>query len=321
LKKEFERENHHRRAWFARWIADRFFIHPYQIYLGTNCPQKVKQKMDNFNQIVEFQDKKIRRQYDEQTETWYFAIVDIVTLLTDSVDAGAYWRKLKQRLKAEGNETVTNCHTLKMLAQDGKLRQTDVANTEQLFRLVQSIPSPKAEPLKIWLAKVGYERTQEIADPAQSLDRARENWQRLGRSEKWIQQRMTGQETRNKLTDYWKESGVEKSEEFAFLTNIIHQEWTGLSVKQHKEVKNLKSQNLRDHMSEAELIFTALAELSTRQIAETEEAKGLIANAEAGKKGGTIAKNARLALEEKTGQKVVTGDNFLPPAKKKKELE
>jgi DNA-damage-inducible protein D len=277
--------------------------------------------MDNFNQIVEFQDKKIRRHYDEKREIWYFAIVDIVAFLTESVDAGAYWRKLKQRLKAEGNETVTNCHTLKMIAADGKLRQTDVADTEQLLRLIQSIPSPKAEPFKAWLAKVGYERMQEIADPAQSLDRARENWQRLGRSEKWIQQRMTGQETRNKLTDYWKESGVEKSEEFAFLTNIIHQEWTGLSVKQHKEIKSLKSQNLRDHMSEAELIFTALAELSTRQIAETEEAKGLIANAEAGKKGGTIAKNARLALEEKTGQKVVTGDNFLAPAKKKKELE
>ena len=174
------------------------------------------------------------------------------------------------------------------------------------------------EPFKVWLAKVGYERMQEIADPAQSLDRARENWQRLGRSEKWIQQRMTGQETRNKLTDYWKDNGVEKSEEFAFLTNIIHQEWTGLSVKKHKELKALKSQNLRDHMSEAELIFTALAELSTRQIAEVDNAQGVIENAKAGQKGGTIAKNARLALEEKTGQKVVSESNFLPP---KKELE
>ena len=161
---------------------------------------------------------------------------------------------------------------------------TDTADTETLLRLNQSIPSPKAEPFKQWLAKVGCERMQELADPAQSLDRARENWQKLGRSEKWIQQRMTGQETRNKLTDYWKESGVEKKDEFAMLTTIIHQEWTGLSVKNHKEIKGLKSQNLRDHMSEAELIFIALAELSTRQIAETDEAKGLIENVKARKK-------------------------------------
>ena len=202
-----------------------------------------------------------------------------------------------------------------MEAEDGKMRETDVADTETLLRLIQSIPSPKAEPFKQWLAKVGYERMQEISDPEQSLDRARENWQKLGRSEKWIQQRMTGQETRNKLTDYWKESGVEKTNEFALLTNIIHQEWTGLTVKKHKDLKGLKSQNLRDHMNEAELIFTALAELSTRQIAETEQAKGLIENAMAGKKGGGIAKDARKALETKTGKSVVTGENFLPPRK------
>ena len=166
-----------------------------------------------------------------------------------------------------------------MKATDGKMRETDVADTKTLLRIIQSIPSPKAEPFKQWLSKVGYERMQEMSDPAQSLDRARENWQKLGRSEKWIQQRMTGQETRNKLTDYWKESGVEKSDEFAYLTNIIHQEWTGLTVKKHKEIKNLNTQNLRDHMSEAELIFTALAELSTRQIAETEQAKGVQKNA------------------------------------------
>ena len=166
-----------------------------------------------------------------------------------------------------------------------------------------------------------YKRMQEIADPGQSLDRARENWQKLGHSEKWIQQRMTGQETRNKLTDYWKESGVEKADEFALLTNIIHQEWTGLTVKKHKNLKGLKSQNLRDHMSEAELIFTALAELSTRQIAETEEAKGLQQNAIAGKKGGTVAKNARKELESKTGKSVITGQNFLPPQKENKMLK
>jgi hypothetical protein len=225
---------------------------------------------------------------------------------------------LKNRLLKEGNETVTNCNQLKLQAEDGKMRLTDVGDVEQIFRVIQSIPSPKAEPFKQWLAKVGYERMQEIQDPERSLDRARENWQKLGRSEKWIQQRMTGQETRNKLTDYWKESGVQKGDEFALLTNIIHQEWTGLTVKKHKDLKGLKSQNLRDHMSEAELIFTALAELSTRQIAETEEAKGVQQNAIAGKKGGKIAKDARLALEQKTGKNVITNQNFLPPPKGKK---
>jgi hypothetical protein len=210
---------------------------------------------------------------------------------------------------------------LKMQAADGKMRETDVADTETLLRIIQSIPSPKAEPFKQWLAKVGYERMQEIVDPSQSIDRARENWQKLGRSDKWIQQRMTGQETRNKLTDYWKESGVEKSDEFALLTNIIHQEWTGLTVKKHKDLKGLKTQNLRDHMSEAELIFTALAELSTRQIAETEEAKGLQQNAQASKRGGAVAKNARKELESKTGKNVVTGENFLPPKDDNKKLK
>ncbi len=209
---------------------------------------------------------------------------------------------------------------LKFEAADGKKYATDCLDTQGLLRLIQSVPSPKAEPFKQWLAKVGYERMQEIADPEQSIDRARENWQKLGRSEKWIQQRMSGQETRNKLTGYWKQSGVEKSDEFAFLTNIIHQEWTGLTVKDHKGLKGLKSQNLRDHMNEAELIFTALAELSTRQIAETEKAQGVQQNAIAGKKGGKIAKDARLALEQETGQKVVTSENFLPPATEKKKL-
>ena len=268
-----------------------------------------------------FENKKVRTFWDEKKEQWYFSIIDVISVLTGSVDASAYWRKLKQRLKEEGNETVTDCHGLKMEAPDGKMRLTDVADTEQLLRLIQSIPSPKAEPFKQWLAKVGYERMQEIADPSQSVDRARENWQKLGRSEKWIQQRMTGQETRNKLTDYWKESGVEQKDEFALLTNIIHQEWTGLTVKTHKDLKGLKQQNLRDHMSEAELIFTALAELSTRQIAETDEAKGLLQNAKASKKGGAVAKNARKELETQTGKSVITGDNFLPTKKQNKKLK
>lgn len=268
-----------------------------------------------------FEHQKVRTHWNMKEEKWYFSITDVVAILTDSVNPLAYWRKLKERLKKEGNETVTNCHGLKMTAADGKMRMTDVADTEQLLRLIQSIPSPKAEPFKQWLAKTGYERMQEISDPGQSLDRARENWSKLGRSEKWIQQRMTGQETRNKLTDYWKKSGVEKTDEFALLTNIIHQEWTGLTVKKHKALKKLKTQNLRDHMTEAELIFTALAELSTRQIAETEKAKGLQQNAVAGKKGGRIAKDARMALEQKTGKKVITSENFLPPSKEKKKLK
>jgi hypothetical protein len=229
---------------------------------------------------------------------------------------------MKIRIKSEdGLELSTICRQLKLKASDGKMRETDCTNTQNLLRIIQSIPSPKAEPFKQWLAKVGYERMQEINDPSQSIDRARENWQKLGRSEKWIQQRMTGQETRNKLTDYWQESGVKKGEEFAFLTNIIHQEWTGITVKKHKDLKGLKSQNLRDHMSEAELIFTALAELSTRQIAETEQATGVNENAKAGKKGGKIAKDARLQLEQQTGKKVVSGENFLPPVKQAKRLK
>lgn len=273
------------------------------------------------HRIAVFQEKAIRRIWHK--EEWWFSVVDVIEVLADTSRPRKYWDDLKRKLmENEGfSELSEKIGQLKMEAGDGKQRMTDVADVEQLLRLIQSIPSPKAEPFKQWLAKVGYERMQEIADPGQSLDRARENWQKLGRSEKWIQQRMTGQETRNKLTDYWKEHGLEKSDEFAFLTNIIHSEWSGLSVKQHKNLKGLKTQNLRDHMSEAELIFTALAELSTRQIAETEQAKGVSQNATVGRKGGKIAKDARLALENKTGKKVITGENFLPPAKQNKKLK
>ncbi len=269
-----------------------------------------------------FESKKIRTHWDETEEQWYFAIIDVVEVLTESNNPRRYWSDVKRKLNMEGfNQLYDFIVQLKMESSDGKRYVTDCADVKGMFRIIQSIPSPKAEPFKQWLAKVGYERIQEIQDPAQSLDRARENWQRLGRSEKWIQQRMTGQETRNKLTDYWKEAGIKEQDEFAYLTNIIHQEWSDLTVKQHKTLKGLKNQNLRDHMSEAELIFTALAELSTRQIAETEEAKGITENAKAGKKGGAVARNARKELEQKTGKNVVTGENFLPPAKPKKELK
>ena len=269
-----------------------------------------------------FESKKIRTHWDETEEKWYFSIVDVVEVLTDSLNPRDYWFKMKIRVKTDdGFELSTICRQLKIISSDGKKYATDCADVKSLFRIIQSIPSPKAEPFKQWLAKVGYERIQELQDPAQSLDRARENWKKLGRSEKWIQQRMTGQETRNKLTDYWKSAGIKEQDEFAYLTNVIHQEWSDLTVKQHKELKGLQNQNLRDHMSEAELIFTALAELSTRQIAETEKSKGVKENAKAGKRGGTIAKNARKELEENIGKNVVTNENFLPSSKNKKNLK
>lgn len=267
-----------------------------------------------------FEEHAIRRVYDEATETWWFSVVDIVQVLTQQPDyqaARKYWNKLKERLGKEGSQLVTICHQLKMTADDGKQRLADVATAETLLRLVQSVPSPKAEPIKLWLAKVGYERMREMADPALSLARARETWQQHGRSEKWIQQRMTGQETRNKLTDYWKEHDIKEGEEYAILTNIIHQEWADVDVKAHKAMKGLKTQNLRDHMSEAELIFTALAELSTRQIAESVEASGMNENEDAARTGGGIAKKARLELEGKTGRRVVTVESYLPSGKHK----
>ena len=270
------------------------------------------------NTLAVFENFKIRRIYDEKSETWFFSVVDIIQVLIQQSDFQAarnYWKVLKNRLNKEGSESVTKCNRLKLPAEDGKMRFTDVADPETLLRLIQSIPSPKAEPIKMWLAKVGYERMQEMADPERSLNRARENWQKHGRSKKWIQQRMMGQETRNKLTDYWKDHDIKKEEEYAILTNIIHQEWSDLTVKDHKEAKGLKTQNLRDHMTEAELIFTALAELSTRQIAESTQATGMEENKIAGKTGGSIAKKARLELEEKTGKRVVSRENYLLPKK------
>ncbi len=273
------------------------------------------------NTLAVFEDFKIRRIYDEKTETWFFSVIDIIAVLLEQKDfkkAQSYWTTLKSRLKKEESESVTKCDKLKLQSADGKYYKTDVASAETLLRLIQSVPSPKAEPIKLWLAKVGYERMQEMVDPALSLDRARETWQKHGRSEKWIQQRMTGQETRSKLTDYWKEHNIKEGQEYAILTNIIHQEWSDMTVKQHKSIKGLKTQNLRDHMNEAELIFTALAELSTRQIAETMDATGMAENKVASKTGGSIAKKARLELEEKTGKKVVTGENYLPLAETSK---
>ncbi|MDR1474693.1 MAG: Bro-N domain-containing protein [Endomicrobium sp.] len=265
-----------------------------------------------------FEDFKIRRRYDEKADKWYFSVIDVIQALTNSPRPRKYWNALKTKLKEEGSELSQNMGQLKMQSADGKFYATDVADPEQLLRLIQSVPSPKAEPFKLWLAKVGYERIQETANPEMSLNRARENWKAHGRSEKWIQQRMTGQETRNKLTDYWQAHDVTKSDDFAVLTNIIHKEWSGLSVKGHKKLKGLKNQNLRDHMNEAELIFTALAELSTRKAAESTKACGMKENKVASKRGGNIAKQARLQYEEEFGEKVITGKNFLTDADRKK---
>src|SRR3990172_2376267 len=263
--------------------------------------------------ISTFEDKKIRRRWDEKREKWYFSVVDIISALTESSNPTDYLKKLRKRDPELGTYIGTNCPQVKMASEAGKNRRMLAGTPEHLFRIIQSIPRKKAEPIKLWLAKVGYERIQEVSDPEKSINRGRINWQRLGRSQKWIQQRMMGQETRNKLTDYWKTHDIKEGDEFAILTNIIHQEWAGVTVKEHKNIKGLKTQNLRDHMSEAELIFSALAELSTRQIAESTDAKGMPENKTAAKTGGSIAKRARVELEEKTQKKVVSNENYLPP--------
>lgn len=280
--------------------------------------------MKKQTKLAIFEGKKIRRKWDEDQEKWYFSVVDIVAILTNQPDfqlARNYWKVLKSRLKTEGSEVVTKCNRLKMEAEDRKMRETDVADVETLLRLIQSVPSPKAEPIKLWLARVGYERIQETADPEKSINRGRTNWQKMGRSQKWIQQRMMGQEIRNKLTDYWKHHEVKREDEYAILTNIIHEEWSDLSVRDHKALKHLKTENLRDHMTDAELVFTALAELSTRQIAETMRSEGLEENKLPARKGGKIAKNARMELEQKTGKKVISGSNYLLQGTKKIEIK
>ncbi len=248
------------------------------------------------NDLIFFEGKKIRRVYSEDNEKWYFSVIDIVAVLTEQEDyskSRKYWNKLSERLRKEWSEVVTKCHQLKLLAKDWKMRKTDVADIKTILRLVQSVPSKKAEPIKMWLAKVWSERMEEITNPEKSIDRARENWKKLWRSEKWITNRMSWQETRNKLTDYWSENDIKKWQEFAILTNIIHSEWTWLTVKEHKKLKNLDKQNLRDHMTEAELIFTALAELSTRQISENKKSKWMKQNSDTSKEWWKIAKNAR----------------------------
>jgi len=253
-----------------------------------------------------FEQKQVRTVWDEEQEKWYFSIVDVVAVLSDSVDATAYWRKLKQRLRAEGNETVTNCHGLKMRAVDGKMRLTDVADTEQLFRLIQSIPSPKAEPFKQWMANVASERLDQMQDPELSIEQAMLDYKRLGYSDNWINQRLKSIEIRKDLTDEWKRRGLQEGQQFATLTDIIYQTWADKTAKEYKQFKGLKKENLRDNMTNKELILNMLAELSTKEISEATDPETFNEHINVAKQGGQIARNARLELEEKTGKQVVS---------------
>jgi len=261
------------------------------------------------NKIQIFENKKIRTAWNEETEQWYFSVVDVVAVLTESVDPQSYWRKLKQRLKEEGNETVTNCHTLKMTAADGKKRLTDVADTEQLLRLVQSIPSPKAEPFKLWLAQVGRDRIEETIDPELAIDRALETYLKKGYDEDWIHQRILSIRVRNELTDEWQKRGVEKGKEFAILTDEITKAWSGMSTRKYKNLKGLTKENLRDNMSTTELILNMLAETATKDISERTKPETFEENCNVAKRGGKIAGNARKELEEEIGSSVITSKN------------
>ena len=265
--------------------------------------------MEKKNEIKIFEAKQVRSLWDADKEKWYMSIVDVIAVLTESVDAPAYWRKLKQRLKEEGNETVTNCHGLKMQAQDGKMRITDVADTEQLFRLIQSIPSAKAEPFKRWLAQVAAERLDEMQDPELTIDRALEEYLQLGYSENWINQRLKSIEIRKELTDEWKKRGLKAGVQFAALTDIITKAWAGKSTKEYKILKGLKKENLRDNMTNTELILNMLAEASTKDISQAVNPDGFEASKKVAQQGGNVAKVALKELEAKTGRKVITALN------------
>ena len=262
--------------------------------------------MTENTQIKIFEEKKVRTLWDKEKEEWYFSVVDVVAVLTERKDATAYWRKLKQRLKAEGNETVTNCHGLKMLAPDGKMRLTDCLNTEQLFRLIQSIPSPKAEPFKLWMAQVAKERLDEMQDPELTINRAMKEYKALGYSDNWINQRLKSIEIRKELTDEWKKHGLQEGVQFATLTDIIYKTWAGKTAKEYKEFKGLKKENLRDNMTNKELVLNMLAELSTKEISESNNPQDFSDHIQNAVDGATIAKNARIELEQKTGKSIVS---------------
>lgn len=266
-------------------------------------------EMNESTAIQLFEDKKIRTAWDAEQEKWYFSIVDVIAVLTESSNPQTYWRVLKKRLKDEGNETVTKCNALKMTASDGKKRLTDVADTEQLLRIIQSVPSPKAEPLKAWLAMTGRERIEETIDPEQAIDRALETYLKKGYSEEWIHQRLMGIRIRNELTEEWGKRGVKKGKEYAVLTDEISRAWSGMSTRQYKKLKGLKKENLRDNMSDLELVLTMLAEASTKDISQTTRPQGLEENKEVARRGGRVAGIARQALEAETGRPVITAQN------------
>jgi hypothetical protein len=265
--------------------------------------------MTKFNQIKLFEEKKVRAVYDDVEEKWYFSIVDVCGVLTESKDpltARKYWNKLKQRLKEEGNETVTNCHQLKLQAADGKMRKTDVADNEQLFRLIQSIPSPKAEPFKQWMAQVAAQRLDQMQDPELGIQQALADYKRLGYSDNWINQRLKSIEIRKDLTDEWKRHGLEEGVQFATLTDIIYHTWAGMTAREYKKFKGLKKENLRDNMTNRELVMNMLAELSTKEISESQNPETFGDHIDVARQGGEIARNARMELETKTGKPVVS---------------
>ena len=274
-----------------------------------------------------FEERKVRTVWDDKKERWYFSIVDVTAVLTDSKDyttARKYWNKLKQRLKEEGNETVTNCHQLKLRAADGKMRLTDVADTEQLFRLIQSVPSPKAEPFKLWMAQVASTRLDQMQDPEQSIEQAVADYRRLGYSEAWINQRIKSIEVRKELTDEWKRTGVKEGIEFASLTDIITREWSGFSTKQYKQFKGLKKENLRDNMTNLEMAFNILAEASATELSKQREPNGFHEQKKVAKDGGSVAKAARQQLENKLGHTVISprkAKDYLPPLQDSNAIE
>ena len=264
--------------------------------------------MDN-DKLQLFENKEIRTAWDEEKEEWYFSIVDVVAVLTDSPNPQTYWRVMKKRLKDEGNETVTNCNALKMTAADGKKRLTDVATTEQLLRIIQSIPSPKAEPFKLWLAEVGRERIEETIDPEQAIDRALETYLKKGYTREWINQRLQAIQVRKELTDEWQDRGVKKGVEYAILTDEITRAWSGMTTRQYKKLKGLKKENLRDNMSTTEIILNMLAETSTKDISQASKPETFEENIEVARRGGNVAGIAKQALEEETGKPVITSQN------------
>ena len=275
---------------------------------------------DKKTSIKLFEDYKVRTSWDNEKELWYFSVIDIVAILTESKDPRTYWKVLKNRLKSEGNETVTNCNQLKLVAHDGKMRMTDVLDTEGVLRLIQSIPSPKAEPFKLWLAKVGSERLDEMQDPELAIDRAMKYYLAKGYSPEWINQRLKSIEIRKALTDEWQRSGV-KDSQYAILTDIITKEWSGMKTREYKDFKGLKKESLRDNMSNMELVLNMLAEVSTTEISKQKNPKTLEENKSVAKQGGSVAKEARKKLELETGKSAITDENFLPKQRKVRQIK